>query len=113
MRNYNKALFIVAILVVGGVVGFVAFGASTVGSIKDSFNITYEHGPPYTTEDLTFNVDIGSLIFKYNTSPTTYYAEIDVDMEITGWYMEGKTYLDFFRSSTSWWADNITTFTAK
>ncbi|NVM19925.1 MAG: hypothetical protein HWN80_19650 [Candidatus Lokiarchaeota archaeon] len=111
MRNYNKALLIVAILLVGGGVGFFVFGAASAGSIEDSFNITYEHGPPNTAEVLTFNVDIGSLIFKYNTSPTTYFAEIDVDMEITGWYMEGKTYLDFFHPSTDWWADNTTTFT--
>lgn len=111
MRNNNKALLIVAILAVGGVVGFVAFGASTVGSIEDEFNFTYEPSSPDPVEALNFNVDIGSLHFKYNNSPTTYFAEIDVDMEITGWYMEGKTYLDFFNPSTDWWDDVTATLT--
>jgi len=110
MRNYNKALLIVAILIVGGGVGFVVFGATTVGSIEDSFNITYESSSPEPNEALKFNVDIGSLIFKYNTSPTIYHAEIDIDMEISGWYIEGKTYLDFFHSSTGWWDNTTTTF---
>ena len=111
MRNYNKALLIVAILVVGGIVGFIAFGASTVGSIEDEFNFTYDPSSPAPIEALNFNVDIGSLNFKYNSSPTIYYAEIDVDIEITGWYMEEKTYLDFYDPSSGWWDDVTATFT--
>ncbi|MHA2289317.1 MAG: hypothetical protein ACXABG_11085 [Promethearchaeota archaeon] len=111
MRNYNKALLIVAILLVGGAVGFVAFGVSSVGSIENSFNFTYDPSSPDPIEALDFNVDIGSILFKYNSSPTSHYAEIDVDMEISGWYMEGKTYLDFFHTSTDWWDDTTATFT--
>jgi DUF4097 and DUF4098 domain-containing protein YvlB len=110
MRNYNKALLIVAILLVGGAVGFFVFGSMTAGSIDDSFNFTYEPSSPDLVEALIFNVDIGSLHFKYNTSPTNLYADIDVEMEITGWYMEGKTYLDFFQLSTGWWDNATATF---
>ncbi|MBY9013919.1 MAG: hypothetical protein KGD70_16230, partial [Candidatus Lokiarchaeota archaeon] len=110
MRNYNKALLIVAVLLVGGGVGFLVFGSMTAGNIDDSFNFTYEPSSPDLVEALTFNVDIGSLLFKYNTSPTSLYADIDVDMEISGWYMEGKTYLDFFQPSASWWDDVTATF---
>jgi len=110
MRNYNKAIIIIAVLLVGGGVGFIAYGFATTGSIEKSFNFTYEPISPDPIEDLTFNVDIGTILFKYNTSPTIYYAEIDVDLEIEGWYMEGKSYVDFFNPSTEWWDSATATF---
>ena len=62
----------------GGVLGFLAYGFVAQGSIDDSFNFTYEPSSPDAVEDLTFNVNIGSILFKYNTSPTTSYAKIEV-----------------------------------
>ena len=110
MRNYNKALIIVAALIVGGGIGFVITGFVTSGSIEDSFNFTYEPISPDPVEDLTFNVDLGSILFKYNTSPTASFAKIDVNMKITGLYMAGKTYLNFFHPSTQWWDNTTNTF---
>jgi hypothetical protein len=110
MRNYNKVLIIVAALIVGGGIGFVIYGFVAAGSIKESFNFTYNPSSPDSVEDLTFNVDIGSILFKYNTSPTPSYAKIDVEIEVTGLYMEGKTYLDFFHPSTEWWDNTTATF---
>ncbi|MBY8987818.1 MAG: hypothetical protein KGD61_05140, partial [Candidatus Lokiarchaeota archaeon] len=110
MRNYNKALIIAAALLVGGGLGFVIYGFVTAGSIDNSFNFTYEPSSPDLVEDLTFNVDIGSILFKYNTSSTASYAKIDVEMEVTGLYMEGKTYLDFFHPSMEWWDNTTATF---
>ena len=46
MRNYNKVLIIVAALLVGGSIGFVAYGFVAAGSIEDSFNFTYEPSSP-------------------------------------------------------------------
>ncbi|MBY8988846.1 MAG: hypothetical protein KGD61_10360 [Candidatus Lokiarchaeota archaeon] len=110
MRNYNKALIIVAALIVGGGVGFIITGFATAGSVENSFNFKYEPISPDPIEDLTFNVDIGTLLFKYNTSLTTSYAEIDVDIEISGLYMEGKTYLDFLHPKAEWWDNTTATF---
>ena len=94
----------------GGVLGFLAYGFVAQGSIDDSFNFTYEPSSPDAVEDLTFNVNIGSILFKYNTSPTTSYAKIDVEIKVTGLYMEGKTYLDFFHPSNEWWDNTTATF---
>jgi len=110
MRNYKKAIIIIAVLLVGGGLGFVIFGVTTAGSFQNSFNITYDPISPDPIEDLTFNADIGSLLFKYNTSPTLLYAEIDVTIEVTGWYMEGKSYVDFFNPRTEWWDNATATF---
>ncbi|NVM45970.1 MAG: hypothetical protein HWN79_13720 [Candidatus Lokiarchaeota archaeon] len=110
MRNYNKALLIVAILVVGGGLGFFIYGFVAAGSIENSFNFKYEPSSPDPIEDLTFYADIGEIIFKYNTSPTTSYANIDVNIEIAGLFMEGKTYEDFFNPETEWWDNSTATF---
>ncbi|GAG81828.1 unnamed protein product, partial [marine sediment metagenome] len=110
MRNYNKALIIGAVLLVGGGLGFISFGFVTAGGFENSFNFTYEPSSPESIEDLTFNVDIGKLLFKYNTSPTTSYAKIDVNIAIAGLYTEGKTYQDFFNPETEWWDNTTATF---
>jgi len=107
MRNYKIALIISALLIVVGGSGFVIYGFVASGSIENSFNFTYEPSSPDSIEELTFNIDIGKILFTYNTTPTTSYAKIDVDIEVTGLYMEGKTYTDFFHPSTEWW-DNAT-----
>ena len=110
MRNYKIALIIAALLLVGGGIGFVITGFATAGTIEKTESFTYEPSSPASIENLTVNADIGKILFKYNTSSTPYYAEIDVDIEITGLYMEGKTYLDFFNPSTEWWDNTSNTF---
>jgi len=110
MRNYKIALIIAVALIVGGGAGFVIYGFATSGSIENSFNFSYEPSSPVPIEELTFNVDIGKILFTYNTTPITSYAKIDVDIEVAGLYMEGKIYTDFFHPSTEWWDNTTGTF---
>ncbi|MFX0074258.1 MAG: hypothetical protein ACFE96_02355 [Candidatus Hermodarchaeota archaeon] len=110
MRNYNKALLIVAILIVGGGVAFFAYGFSTRGSIEDSFTFTYEPVSPDPIQDLNVNVDIGEITFQYNTTPTSSYVQIDVFIQITGLFMQGKTYQNFFDPHSEWWDNSTGTF---
>lgn len=106
MRNYNKALIIIAALIVGGGIGFVVTGFTTAGSIDDSFSFQYEPSSPDPIEDLSINADIGKIIVKYNTTATSYFAEIDVNIIIAGLFMFDKTYLEFFNPSTEWWSES-------
>ena len=110
MRNYKIALIIAVALIVGGGVGFFIYGFVASGSIENTFNFTYEPSSPDPIEELTFNVDIGKILFTYNTTPTPSYAKIDVDIEVAGLYMEGKTYTDFFHPSIQWWDNTTGTF---
>ena len=113
MRNYKIALIISVALIVGGSLGFFIYGFVASGSIENSFNFTYEPSSPDPIEELTFNIDIGKILFTYNTTPTTSYAKIDVDIEVAGLYMEGKIYTDFFHPSTEWWENTTGTFNLK
>lgn len=106
LRNYKIALIVISALIVGGGIGFVVTGFITAGSIERSFSFQYEPSSPDPIEDLSINADIGKIIVKYNTTATPYFAEIDVNLKITGLFMSGKTYLDFFNPSAEWWAES-------
>jgi len=110
LRNYKIALIVISALIVGGGIGFVVTGFATAGSIEASFSFQYEPSSPDPIEDLSINVDIGKIIVKYNTTATPYFAEIDVNLKITGLFMSGKTYLDFFNPSTEWWDGSLGIF---
>ena len=113
LRNYKIALIVISALIVGGGIGFVVTGFATAGSIETSFSFQYEPISPDPIEDLSINSDLGKIIVKYNTTATSYFAEIDVDLKIAGLFMSGKTYLDFFSPSTEWWAESSGIFDLK
>jgi DUF4097 and DUF4098 domain-containing protein YvlB len=106
LKNYKIALIVISALIVGGGIGFVVTGFASAGSIDDSFSFQYEPSSPEPIEDLSINADFGKIIVKYNTTETSYFAEIDVDLKIAGLFMFGKNYLDFFNPSTEWWAES-------
>lgn len=96
------AIFVVA-LAVGGFLGFIITGFATAGSTQSSFSYYYEPSSPSPIEELLVNADIGGVEIQYNTSNTPYYAQIDVSIAVSGLFMSGKTYLDFFTPYTEWW----------
>ncbi len=106
LKNYKIALIVISALIVGGGIGFVVTGFASAGSIDDSFSFQYEPSSPEPIEELSINADIGNIIVKYNTTETSYFAEIDVDLKIAGLFMFGKNYLDFFNPSIEWWAES-------
>ncbi len=106
LRNYKIALIVISALIVGGGIGFVVTGFATAGSIDVSFSFQYEPSSPDPIEDLSINADIGKIIVKYNTTATPYFAEIDVNLKITGLFMSYKNYTDFFKPHTEWWAES-------
>ena len=106
LKNYKIALIVISALIVGGGLGFIVTGFTTAGSIEDSFSFQYEPSSPDPIEDLSISADIGKIIVKYNTTATSDFAEIDVDIKIAGLFMTYKTYLDFFSPSTEWWDES-------
>jgi hypothetical protein len=103
MKGYKLAIIFVAALFVGGVIGFFITGFATSGEIKRSFNFYYEPSSPAPIEELLLNADIGEVNIQYNKTNTPYYAKVEVNLLIAGLFMAGKTYSDFFESSTEWW----------
>ena len=111
MRSYIIALIVVGALLVGGTVGFFVTGFVTAGSVNKSSTFYYDPSSPDPIESLSLYSDIGDVSIQYNTSNTSHYAEIDVNIEISGLFVQGKSYTDFFTDESSWWNPTTAEFT--
>ncbi|MFX0059067.1 MAG: hypothetical protein ACFE85_13675 [Candidatus Hodarchaeota archaeon] len=110
MRTRNIILIFIASLIVGGGLGFIITGFATSGTVEESFSFYYE-GIPSTIEDLNLNADIGRIDIQYNTSATQYLVEVNVDLKITGLFVAGRKYTNYFTPYTEWW-ENTTSPTS-
>ena len=111
MKNYNIAIIVAAVLLGGTAIGFFTTGFATAGVVTYDQNFSYEPISPDPIEDLTINTDIGSIFIQYNSSAMSHYADIDVNLKITGLFMAGKNYTYFYHPSSEWWDEATKTFT--
>ena len=111
MKNYNIAIIVAAVLLGGTAIGFFTTGFATAGVVAYNQNFSYEPISPDPIEDLTINTDVGSIFIQYNSSAMSHYADIDVNLKITGLFMAGKNYTYFYRPSSEWWDEATKTFT--
>lgn len=103
MRIYKIAIIFISALLVGGTIGFFITGFVTSGSIAKSASYNYDPSVPLPIESLKMQADIGKINFQYNKSNLAHYATIDVDIRISGLFMEAKDYTAFFVPDTEWW----------
>ena len=81
------------------VTGGTAFGVlifTTWGELNYENTYYYKPSAPSPIEQININCDIGAVLIKYNKTPTDYYAQIDLDVQIKGILVEGKSFQDFF-----------------
>jgi len=102
MRTRNIILIFIASIIVGGGLGFIITGVATSGTVEDSFSFYYE-GSPSPIEDFDVSADIGTLDIQYNTSATPYIIEINVELRVSGLFVAGRKYTNFFTPYTEWW----------
>jgi len=97
LKKSNRILLIIIAVCI--VSGGTAFGVLmfTSWSVLPYEN-TYYYKPETASqiERININSDIGSIQVKYNETPTDYYAQIDLDIQIKGILVEGKSLNDFF-----------------
>jgi hypothetical protein len=113
MKNYRIALIVLIVLIGGGGVGFIITGFATSGSLSNEFTFAYDPSSPAPIESLNLNADIGKININYNTTNTSLYAYIAVHLEISGLFMSGKSYTDFFATNDSWWNPLTASFNMK
>ncbi len=97
MKKSNRiVLIIVAVCIVTGGTAFGVLFWGTHGVVP--YKNTYYYNPetPSPIERININCDIGSIEINYNKTPTDYYAQIDLDIQIKGILVEGKSLQDFF-----------------
>ncbi len=68
-----------------------------------SANASYEYVPdaPSEVETLILNIDFGNVVIDYIDPPIDYFIRIDVDIEMAGPGLVGKSYLDYFNITES------------
>ena len=112
-KSLKIGLLITSIVIVGGGTAFGIIIAATWGEFEYSNSYYYDPQlPPSGIEEVSFNSDLGSIHINYNTTPTNFYVEVDLDIEIKGAFVAGKSFSDFFKP-VAWINDSvsITTFT--
>ncbi len=96
-KNLKVILFIISALIMTGGVNFGMVVATTWGEFEYSDTYYFESSAPTPVEKVSFNSDVGSIIVNYNTTPTDYYVKLDLYVKISGGFIEGKSFNDFFK----------------
>jgi len=78
---------------------------SNFGTIDQSLTYVYSSTTPPLKSELNLNADIGIVEINYVNQPVDYIIKVDVNIEMGGPNLDGKSYLDFF--NIVW--ENITT----
>ncbi|MEJ2249139.1 MAG: hypothetical protein P8Y70_00360 [Candidatus Lokiarchaeota archaeon] len=91
------AIVVISLLITAGV----AFGLVflyTYGTVKQSYEFYYKPASVQPSEKVSFNSDIGNFEIKYNSTPTDNVVTINVDARVSGAFVAGSNFLDFFKS---------------
>ncbi|UCC18457.1 MAG: hypothetical protein JSV62_10105 [Promethearchaeota archaeon] len=111
-RSTKITLFIVAACLITGGTAIGILVVATWGEINYENTYYYNPSSPAPIERININSDIGSVLIKYNTTPTDYYVQIDLDIHIAGIFVKGSSLWDFFNQII--WENGttqVTTFT--
>ncbi|GAH16288.1 unnamed protein product, partial [marine sediment metagenome] len=83
-------------LIIATPIGVLTVTFSSYGSINESRSFEYLPDTPSAVERFVLNVDIGDIEIKYIDPPVDYFVRIDVDIEMAGPGLVGKSYSDYF-----------------
>ncbi len=111
MIRRNIVFLIIAGLLVSGGVAFGIVVVATWGEFAYSNNYYYDPGVPSSWEKVSFSSDVGSINIKYNSTPTNYAVKLELDIKVSGGFVAGKSFSDFFKPII--WAnvsEPVTTF---
>ena len=83
-------------LIVAVPIGVLSVGLLPYGIINYSESFEYLPDSPSSVETLNLNVDIGDIEIKYIDPPVDYFVKIDVNIEMFGLGLAGKSYSHYF-----------------
>jgi hypothetical protein len=99
----NKTGIVIIIIIVFGIALIISIPAFIIsntllpyGIIDESIQFYYDPGNSSLMESLNINTDVGEIDIKYKTEPVDYTAKVEMDIEMLGLGLAGKTYLDYF-----------------
>ena len=107
-KKYKTILIITNLVLVFSIISippFILFAEfSNFSRIDGSITFSYSSTAPPSKRELNLNADVGIININYITHPVDYIIRIDVNIEMAGPNLDGKSFLDFF--NISW--DNLT-----
>lgn len=110
-RVHRIVLIVVAACIVTGGTAFGVLIFGTWGTLDYENNYYYNPSIPSPIERININCDIGTIIIKYNNTPTKFYAQVDLGIHIEGILVKGSSLLDFFHPIVWENTSSVTTFT--
>ncbi|MFW9829560.1 MAG: hypothetical protein ACFFBY_14200 [Promethearchaeota archaeon] len=69
---------------------------ATSGNINKTLQYFYNPSSSSNMEELNIDIDIGDVEIEYIVNPVNYYAKLDINIEMIGSGLAGKSYLDYF-----------------
>jgi hypothetical protein len=84
------------ILIISIPILIISTNLSAYGTIDESIPFYYNASNSSLMESLSINVDLGEIDIKYIDEPVDYCSKVEIDIEMIGLGLEGKTYLDYF-----------------
>ena len=88
------AVCIILIIAIPATIFLVGF--SNYGKIDDTLTFYYLPSKSTPVEELSLNAELGNIEVQYTTTPTNYHAKVEVNVEISGSNVEGKSCWEFF-----------------
>ena len=99
-RKYKAILFIIYLFFVFTIIGIPTFillaEFSNFSRIDESLTFSYSSATPPLKSEFNLNADIGLININYVSQPVDYIIKIDVNFEMAGPKLDGKSHLDFF-----------------
>lgn len=96
-KNLKVLLFVTSILILSGGVNFGILVTTSWGEFEYSDTYLFKPISPSPVEKVSINGNAGNIIINYNTTPTDYYVKLDLRIRISGGFIKGKSFKDFFK----------------
>ncbi|MFX1303146.1 MAG: hypothetical protein ACFE9X_07295 [Promethearchaeota archaeon] len=97
-RNYKTILIIInitfALIIISIPTVILLAEYSNYSRIDESLTYVYSSTTHPLERQLNLNADVGKININYNTQPVDYLVKIDVNIEMAGPNLDGKSYLD-------------------
>jgi len=107
-RKYKTILFVIYVFFVFTIISVPSFillaKFSNFSRIDESLTYSYSSTAPPLNSELNLNADIGIVNINYISQPVDYIIRVDVNIEMGGPNLDGRSHLDFF--NIGW--ENIT-----
>lgn len=96
MKTELKVVIGVLLLIAIVPLTFLTVAFLTYDSFTESQVLYHKPHEPSEVESLSLEMDIGHFRIRYNETPTSYYAQVNVDVQVAGPFVAWHSYEDYF-----------------